>query len=133
MIRKRLGIFFKTLTKGRQYGGLNSRHTKNGGKHIDHRGYVVVGRFHPENDHEETVYEHKLVMEQHIGRKLKPGEIIHHIDNVKSNNDIDNLFLCEHSTHRKCDLSAMDVCYELYMKGLVYFDKDEGIYKVRDK
>ena len=35
--------------------------------------------------------EHRLVMEEHIGRKLEWFEIVHHKDEDKSNNDLDNL------------------------------------------
>jgi hypothetical protein len=69
-------------------------------------------------------------MEKHLGRKLHAGEIVHHIDDNKSNNAIENLYLCNHGRHRKADLSAQKVCYELYKAGLVTFDKEEGIYKI---
>ncbi len=39
------------------------------------------------------VDEHRLVFERFLGRKLRKGETIHHIDGNKSNNDIDNLML----------------------------------------
>ena len=35
----------------------------------------------------------RKVMEQHLGRKLKPGETVHHIDFDYTNNVIDNLHL----------------------------------------
>ena len=34
------------------------------------------------------VYEHRLLMEQKIGRLLRPGEIIHHKDGDRLNNNI---------------------------------------------
>lgn len=39
------------------------------------------------------VREHRLVMEEKIGRRLQPGEVVHHIDGVRSNNHPDNLEL----------------------------------------
>lgn len=39
------------------------------------------------------VPKHRYVMEQHLGRFLKPGEVVHHIDGNKLNNDISNLML----------------------------------------
>ena len=36
---------------------------------------------------------HRVVMERKLGRKLKPGEIVHHIDGDKRNNDPENLML----------------------------------------
>ncbi len=40
-----------------------------------------------------VVSTHRWVMEEHLGRKLIKGEIVHHIDGDKSNNDINNLML----------------------------------------
>jgi hypothetical protein len=39
--------------------------------------------------------EHRLVMEQKLGRYLLPSEVVHHIDNNKTNNHPDNLELFE--------------------------------------
>lgn len=128
--RKELGIFRKTLTRGKQYGGLNSRHTKNSGKNKCNRGYIVVGRYHPENDHEYTVYEHTLVMEKFLGRHLLPGEIIHHIDGNKANNSIENLYLCSHVTHRYAEASAIKLLQELYKRKVVGFNKEKGVYYI---
>ena len=38
-------------------------------------------------------HEHRKIYEDHIGRKLLPTEIIHHIDFNKTNNRIENLYL----------------------------------------
>lgn len=39
------------------------------------------------------VLEHRLVMEEHLGRFLEPEEVVHHIDGDPSNNALDNLQL----------------------------------------
>ena len=48
---------------------------------------------------------HRVVMEQMIGRPLKKGEIVHHIDGNKRNNDPSNLMLfknqSEHCKYHK--------------------------------
>jgi hypothetical protein len=46
------------------------------------------------------IAEHRLVMEEYLGRYLDPEEIPHHIDEIKDHNDIENLELCLDSIHR---------------------------------
>ncbi|MEA3384967.1 MAG: HNH endonuclease [Thermodesulfobacteriota bacterium] len=43
------------------------------------------------------MYHHRWIMEQHLGRKLLPTETIHHVDENKLNNKIDNLQLFKNS------------------------------------
>jgi hypothetical protein len=44
---------------------------------------------------------HVVAMEQHLGRRLAPGEIVHHRDENKHNNSFDNLVLMTRSEHQK--------------------------------
>lgn len=41
----------------------------------------------------ETVFEHRFVMEQHLGRKLLREETVHHVDGDRGNNALSNLEL----------------------------------------
>ena len=65
-----------------------------GGKIIDKSGYVLV--YAPDHQNASSggyVREHRLVMEQKIGRVIEKHEVVHHIDNQRSNNHPDNLEL----------------------------------------
>lgn len=70
-----------------------------GGKYVDDKGYVrILMPDHPRNI-KGYVYEHRLLMEQYIGRYLMPWETVHHINEIKTDNRIENFFLCTHKEH----------------------------------
>lgn len=70
-----------------------------GGKYIDDKGYVrMLMPDHPANI-KGYIYEHRAVMEQYVGRYLNQWETVHHINEIKSDNRLENLFLCSHAEH----------------------------------
>ena len=80
--------------------------TWKGGRHIDARGYVLR-IIQPDNfffcmaDSQNRVWEHRLVMAQHLGRPLLSNESVHHLDGNPSNNNINNLILMDDTDHRR--------------------------------
>lgn len=46
-----------------------------------------------------TKYEHRLIMEAHLGRQLEQWEHVHHIDGNGFNNDISNLEILDCKEH----------------------------------
>jgi len=81
--------------------GKNSYKWK-GGEIDDGHGYVrVKKRNHPYCSNHGYVHKHRLVMEERLGRYLKPEEEVHHLDGNKKNNKISNLLLCKNGEHQK--------------------------------
>jgi len=57
---------------------------------------------HPNSSKQGYVAEHRLIVEQKIGRHLTKEEVVHHIDEDKQNNKIENLMLFKtNSLHQK--------------------------------
>lgn len=70
-----------------------------GGISFGNNGYRVTttssmgGKRHRE-------YEHRLIVEKALGRKLKHKEIVHHINGVNSDNRNCNLLVCSNEYHK---------------------------------
>ena len=45
--------------------------------------------------------EHRVLMEQHLGRKLTRNEVVHHVNGNKRDNDIENLEVMPLSDHSR--------------------------------
>lgn len=54
----------------------------------------MPGKYRTRSVNLRRTYEHVLVMEASIGRSLRDGEVVHHIDGDPRNNQIENLLLC---------------------------------------
>lgn len=97
---------FDTCLRESHAGGLcgaHSRQARSGGRlkplrrysgagwHLNSKGYRIrkvriLGKL-------ETIYEHREVVESHLGRKLLPIENIHHKNGQRDQNNIENLEL----------------------------------------
>lgn len=74
---------------------VGSKHPRwKGGRKINSLGYVCIYEpNHPNCRSDGYVLEHRLVMEKHIGRYLERKEVVHHINQNKMDNKIENLEL----------------------------------------
>jgi hypothetical protein len=80
--------------------GKYSRGNKNSnwsGGRTKNNGYIKIFNPNHPNSINNYVFEHRLVVENYIGRYLKPEEVVHHIDFCKTNNNINNLMLFKNS------------------------------------
>ena len=65
-----------------------------GGRYTIHSGYIVrKAPGHPNANRDGYVREHRLVMEKRLGRYLSPEEVVHHVNEDKTDNRIENLQL----------------------------------------
>ncbi len=81
---------------GKFCGNKNS-HWQGGKRKVN--GYIrIYSPNHTFKNQDNCVYEHKLIIEKHLGRYLIPKEIVHHLDSNRSNNNIENLHLFESSS-----------------------------------
>ena len=71
----------------------NSPFFKNG-RRIDSNGYVIV-LVGPKK----IEYEHRVIMENHINRKLEGNEIVHHKNGNRADNRIENLAIMGKRDH----------------------------------
>lgn len=84
----------------RGFGSRGKKHPQwKGGRFIRSDGYVLIYVSEKAGMGDPYILEHRLVMEKHLGRKLKKGEIVHHIDGNRQNNKIENLELKDLKTH----------------------------------
>ncbi|KKM20339.1 hypothetical protein LCGC14_1646390 [marine sediment metagenome] len=74
-----------------------------GGKNIGIEGYILIYKpNHPCVNSSTYVQEHRLVMEEHLGRYLTKKEIVHHINFDRADNRLGNLHLFKNrSEHTK--------------------------------
>lgn len=106
--RERQRILFPKPPPGRH--GNHARGSNNGrwnkGTLLSSHGYVIVrvskdhhrGFGSPKCTHA-YAYEHDIVMESAIGRRLEPNEVVHHINEIKTDNRVKNLKIKTASQH----------------------------------
>lgn len=76
-------------------------------QHNTHKTYMENGyivEYHGGYNKKGNVKQHRRIMEEHLGRRLTEEEVVHHINGIKTDNQIENLMVMnkrEHSTYHR--------------------------------
>lgn len=73
--------------------------------------------------------DYRKIAEKKIGRKLKKGEIVHHLDGNDSNNDPDNLFVCKDQSEHVLLHKQIKINWNYKVQELVNEVMGEEIFK----
>jgi len=84
---------------------MKKRHPNFKGGTISSHGYqlIYVGKVHHLADVRGYAYEHRLVAEKKLGRRLKPGELVHHKNENRLDNHPRNIIIEPSIAHHKLE------------------------------
>jgi len=120
--------------KSRPHLSGNKSSSWSGGRWISSDGYwmVYLGNHNKKNKWKNYRKEHLIIAEEKLGRKLRKGEVVHHIDCDKLNNSPDNLdILNNEKEHRVSHKSLDQIAIDLLQSGKI--DYKNGLYSLKEK
>lgn len=101
--------FCSDKCKGRFKVGQKHHNWKGGNALVGGYNYIWLSP-------DKREYEHRVVAEKVMGRKLKTTETVHHINAIKNDNVNNNLLICETGYHRMLE-RLMSTIYQLQYFG----------------
>lgn len=124
--------------KGKQRPELQNEKsaTWKGGTYISSDGYRMI---HIRNKNAKSKWEHYkkehiVLIEQHLKRKMRKGEVIHHINGNKLDNNLTNLVVfSSDKLHRQAHNELEKISMLLVQKNMILFDKTTNKYMAHPK
>lgn len=71
-------------------------------QHYKHKTYLENGyivEYANGNNKNNCIKQHRRIMEEHLGRKLREDEVVHHLNGIKTDNRIENLRVMSRKEH----------------------------------
>lgn len=104
-----------------------------GNKKRDINGYILIKNYtHPNRNSHNDILEHIFIISNFLNRPLKRGEIVHHINFIRNDNRLKNLYLFKNnSEHLKSSKSLFKLVAELLKRKIIKFNN--GAYKLINK
>ena len=96
-----------------------------GSRRLDSNGYWLIK---VREGNRRWDKEHVLVAEAAAGRKLLPGEHVHHINCFRDDNRPENLVILTAGAHASAHHSLNDLVFGLLKQGRIEFDQTTGRY-----
>lgn len=122
----------RRMVPGKSDSSIRIMARKMGRPRMINRGFTMVGGYRHLFGHgERDVAEHRIVMGWHLGRKLKKGEMVHHINFVRDDNRIENLDLMEDNNRHQAahkTLSELKGC--LLATGAIRYNFTTHLYEL---
>lgn len=110
--------------------GLRQAPKNIGGTYKSADGYIMVWVGKTNNKHGYMPL-HRLLVSDQVGRVLTMKEKVHHINGVKSDNNLSNLLLCKDmSEHRSVHAQLEALSFELVRAGVIEFNRELNKYEL---